>query len=144
MSIRGAGALHTWTSADGQEFVIGDKTRNPHVWIRKLNGRHSKPEMDDNRDVKIGATGEIPRLSALRGKTEAWEVVIDAESLVEERNAHAQAVGPALLRELLARGGVVSAHPRQRPLTPGHPSHHHLGSVVSARHGHLGRRRSTG
>jgi hypothetical protein len=84
MSIRGAGALHTWTSADGQEFVIGDKTRNPHVWIRKLNGRHSKPEMDDNRDVKIGATGEIPRLSSLRGKTEAWEIVIDADTLVDQ------------------------------------------------------------
>lgn len=84
MSVRGLGALHTWTSADGQEFVLGDVTQNPHVWIRKLNGRHSKPEQEDNRDVKVGATGEIPRLSTLRGKTEAWEVVLDADSLVDQ------------------------------------------------------------
>jgi hypothetical protein len=84
MSVRGLGALHTWTSADGQEFVLGDVTQNPHVWIRKLNGRHSKPEQEDNRDVKVGATGEIPRLSALRGKTEAWEIVLDADSLVDQ------------------------------------------------------------
>lgn len=83
MSVRGLGALHRWTSADGQEFVLGDVTVSPQIVIRELDGRHSKPDSEDNRDSRVGAIGEIPRLSVLRGKTESWQGTIIADSQVE-------------------------------------------------------------
>lgn len=93
--ILGREGVHKWTSADGVEIELNRLKDNvgvpvrPHVRLREA-GLASLGDATDNRDVRVGEDGEIPRTSHRRGKTVSYEGVIRAGSARELRNYQAE------------------------------------------------------
>lgn len=81
-AVRGLGAHHTWTAADGTQIVLGADAW-PRYRLTKLHGRHGKPAGELVSDPSGGAIGEVPRRTPLPAKTEAWEGVVEGRTLAE-------------------------------------------------------------
>lgn len=82
-AVRGLGAHHTWTAADGTQIVLGDSGAWPRYRLTKIHGRHGKPAGELVSDPSGGAIGEVPRRTPLAAKTEAWEGVVEGRTLTE-------------------------------------------------------------
>lgn len=88
----GIEAKHVWQPASGDPLTLGGVDQAsvatwPRYRLLKIDGRQAKPDQDDRRDPASGKLGEIARRATLRGKTEAWEGLIIAQSLSQLRTA---------------------------------------------------------
>jgi len=62
---------HDWNSND---FIINDLANGlPYAYLDRITGLFSLPDLDDLRDPRIGADGEVLYPSFTRGKTITYE-----------------------------------------------------------------------
>jgi hypothetical protein len=103
--ILGIEARHQWN--DG--VVMGDEGASPRIKIEDIGGLRSLAEAEDNRDAAMGRRGERARNSFRRGKTLAYELLLQARSLAELRRLVTDLAGTF---DSLAEGRMlVTPHP---------------------------------
>jgi hypothetical protein len=86
----GIEARHMWEPAIGAPFLFGGvdvaaRATWPNFRVQKIDGRHARPDANDQRDPATARMGEIVRRSLLRGKTEAWQGLVRGRTLRELR-----------------------------------------------------------
>src|SRR3954447_11985615 len=79
MAVPGLNGTHTWND----DVVLNDRTVWPRVKLNRIPGLHTLPELEDQRDLPVGAMGEIPRPSLTRGKSLVYEGTVEARTQVE-------------------------------------------------------------
>jgi hypothetical protein len=106
--IGGIEALHGWRPPGASEpaVTLGE---GPYRII-EITGLSSLGDSEDNRDLLVGAVGERARPSERRGKTVAYVGRIEAETLLELREAEA-ALRAAFADETAEGRMDLAAHP---------------------------------
>lgn len=79
--ILGIEGRHQWNGG----IVLGDLSVSPRVKIEEISGLRSLAEGEDNREGAVGRRGEVTRNSFRRGKTLAYELLLQARSLADLR-----------------------------------------------------------
>jgi hypothetical protein len=79
--ILGIEARHQWNGG----ATLGDLTASPRVKLTAISGLRSLADAEDIRDNAMGRRGEIPRNSYRRGKTLAYELLLQARTLADLR-----------------------------------------------------------
>jgi Phage tail protein len=87
--VLGIEARHQWNSG----VVLGDDGASPRVKIEAVSGLRSLPEAEDNREPASGRRGEKVRSGFRRGKTLAYELLLQARSLADLRQLATELAG---------------------------------------------------
>ena len=103
--ILGIEARHRWNSG----VTLGDETTSPRVKIEAINGLRSLAEPEDIREGSMGRRGEAARNSYRRGKTLAYELLLQARSLADLRRLASDLA--ATFDDLTEGRMLVTPHP---------------------------------
>ncbi len=103
--ILGIEARHQWN--DG--VVIGDMGASPRIRVESIGGLRSLADPEDIRDGAIGRRGEVTRNSFRRGKTLAYELLLQASSLADLRRLATELA--ATFDDLAEGRMLVTPHP---------------------------------
>ncbi len=110
---------HAWIPPGEDDPVIVlnkpvNDAGNADVWpcfkVRRVTGLYSLGDPQDVRDNRVGADGEIPRMSRRRGKTVVYEGTIKARTRLELLTARDTLI--AAFNDMTGEGTMVGSwHP---------------------------------